>query len=96
MQRLQRRTDEFRVRKELLKATYVTARAEVQVAEEIPVDDPGPTPRRRPGSGPHRRDPQELGRQPLPDGLIELRGPGVPATARSGSSSASSPPAPPC
>src|SRR5271169_2860537 len=35
LQRLQRRTDEFRVRKELLKATYVAARAEIQVAEEI-------------------------------------------------------------
>src|SRR3984893_16301291 len=79
LQRLQRRTDEFRVRKELLKASYIAARAEIQVAEEIPA-----------ASGPDAateaagrlRDltaeiRQELGRQPLPDGLLELR-PGMP------------------
>src|SRR5580693_2064490 len=79
MQRLQRRTDEFRVRKELLKATYVTARAEVQVAEEIhAASDPGAAAeaagRLRDVTAEIR---QELGRQPLPDGLLELR-PGSP------------------
>ena len=75
LQRLERRTDEFRVRKELLKATYVTAHAEVQVAEEIPVaSDPGAAAeaagRLRDVTAEIR---QELGRQPLPDGLLELR-----------------------
>ena len=79
LQRLERRTDEFRVRKELLKATYVTARAEVQVAEEIPAaSDPEATAeaagRLRDVTAEIR---QELGRQPLPDGLLELR-PGAP------------------
>jgi len=79
LQRLQRRTDEFRVRKELLKATYVTARAEVQVAEEIhAASDPGAAAeaagRLRDVTAEIR---QELGRQPLPDGLLELR-PGAP------------------
>src|SRR5580693_3799926 len=77
--RLQRRTDEFRVRKELLKATYVTARAEVQVAEEIhAASDPGAAAEaagRLRGVTAEIR--QELGRQPLPDGLLELR-PGAP------------------
>jgi phage shock protein A/DNA-binding XRE family transcriptional regulator len=81
LQRLERRTDEFRVRKELLKATYVTARAEVQVAEEVPVaSDPGAAAeaagRLRDVTAEIR---QELGRQPLPDGLLELR-PATPAT----------------
>ena len=79
LQRLQRRTDEFRVRKELLKATYVTARAEIQVAEEISAaSDPGAAAeaagRLRDVTAEIR---QELGRQPLPDGLLELR-PGAP------------------
>ena len=79
LQRLERRTDEFRVRKELLKATYVAARAEVQVAEEIPAaSDPEATAeaagRLRDVTAEIR---QELGRQPLPDGLLELR-PGAP------------------
>ena len=102
LQRLERRTDEFRVRKELLKATYVTAHAEVQVAEEIPTaSDPGAAAeaagRLRDVTAEIR---QELGRQPLPDGLLELR-PATPAThpatatATSGSSSGSSRPAPP-
>ncbi|HME65649.1 MAG TPA: hypothetical protein VKG61_12250, partial [Streptosporangiaceae bacterium] len=94
MQRLQRRTDEFRVRKELLKATYVTARAEVQVAEEIPAaSDPVAAAeaagRLRDVTAEIR---QELGRQPLPDGLLELRSaapaapsaPAAPASARDG------------
>jgi len=81
LQRLQRRTDEFRVRKELLKATYVTAHAEVEVAEEIPAaSDPGAAAdaaaRLRDVTAEIR---QELGRQPLPDGLLELR-PGTPGT----------------
>jgi phage shock protein A/DNA-binding XRE family transcriptional regulator len=81
LHRLERRTGEFRVRKELLKATYVTARAEVQVAEEIPVaSDPGAAAeaagRLRDVTAEIR---QELGRQPLPDGLLELR-PATPAT----------------
>jgi phage shock protein A len=80
LQRLQRRTDEFRVRKELLKATYVTARAELQMAEEIPAaSDPGAAAeaadRLQDVTAEIR---QELGRQPLPDGLLELR-PAAPA-----------------
>ena len=82
LQRLQRRTDEFRVRSELLKATYVAARAELQVAEEIPAAS-------EPGAAAEAADRlrdvtaeirQELGRQPLPDGLLELR-PATPATS---------------
>jgi phage shock protein A/DNA-binding XRE family transcriptional regulator len=81
LQRLERRTDEFRVRKELLKASYVTARAEVQMADEIlaPSDPEAAAEaagRLREVSAEIR---QELGRQPLPDGLLELR-PATPAT----------------
>src|SRR5580692_9152078 len=83
LQQLQRRTDEFRVRKELLKATYVTARAEVQVAEEVPAaSGPGAAAeaagRFRDVTAEIR---QELGRQPLPDGLLELRPPAPSAPA---------------
>ena len=75
LQRQERRTDEFRVRKELLKASYVTARAEVQVAEEIAAGpDARAAGRLRDITAEIRR---ELGRQPLPDGLLELR-PGAP------------------
>jgi phage shock protein A len=75
LQRMNRRTDEFRVRKELLKATYVTARAELQLAEEIPAAaDPGAAAeeagRLRDVTAEIR---EQLGRQPLPDGLLELR-----------------------
>jgi len=82
LQRLERRTDEFRVRKELLKASYVTARAEVQMADEIlaPSDPEAAAEaagRLREVSAEIR---QELGRQPLPDGLLELR-PATPATS---------------
>ena len=82
LQRLERRTDEFRVRKELLKATYLTVRAEIQVAEEIPAaSDPGAAAeaagRLRDVTAEIR---QELGRQPLPDGLLELR-PATPAVS---------------
>ena len=79
LQRLERRTEEFRVRKELLKATYLAARAEIQVDEEIPTAaDPEATAqaaaRLRDATAEIRR---ELGRQPLPEGLLELR-PGAP------------------
>jgi len=81
LQRQQARTDAFRTRKELLKAAYTAARAELQVNEET--------------ADPDRADPEataqalarlrdataqierELGRQPLPEGLLELR-PGAP------------------
>jgi Helix-turn-helix len=78
LQRMNRRTDEFRVRKELLKATYVTARTELQLAEEIPMaTDLGAGTEAGPGAASRLRDVtaeirQELGRQPLPDGLLEL------------------------
>ena len=83
LQRMNRRTDEFRVRKELLKATYVTARSELQLAEEIPMaPDPGAGTEAGPDAVGRLRDVtaeirQELGRQPLPDGLLELH-PGAP------------------
>ncbi|MGH3152760.1 MAG: helix-turn-helix domain-containing protein [Streptosporangiaceae bacterium] len=87
LQRMSRRTDEFRVRKELLKATYVTARTEVQLAEEfLATADPGPAAEANTEAGTEAagrlRDVtveirRELGRQPLPDGLLELR-PGPP------------------
>jgi len=75
LQRMNRRTDEFRVRNEVLKATYVTARTELQLAEEIPAaTDPGAAAeaaaRLRDVTAEIRR---QLGRQPLPDGLLELR-----------------------
>jgi hypothetical protein len=83
LQRMNRRTDEFRVRKEVLKATYVTARAEVQLAEEIPAaTDLGAAAEAGTEAGTDAvcrlRDVtaeirQQLGRQPLPDGLLELR-----------------------
>jgi phage shock protein A len=75
LERQVRRADEFRVRKEVLKASYVTARAEVQMAEEILIAaDAGAAARLRDLTAEIRR---ELGRQPLPDGLLELR-PGAP------------------
>ena len=93
LQRLERRTGEFRVRKELLKATYVTTHAEVQLAEEIPVaSDPGAAAeaagRLRDVTAQIR---QELGRQPLPDGLLELR-PATPATPGTPTTPATPPP----
>jgi phage shock protein A len=81
LDRTQRRTDEFRVRKELLKATYTAARAELQVIEEMA--DPDPAGRQASTEAVARlRDAtvaieRELGRQPLPEGLLELR-PGAP------------------
>ena len=79
LQRMSRRTDEFRVRAEVLKATYVTARAELQLAEEIPAaTDPGAAAEVGREAAGRLRDVtaeirQELGRQPLPEGLLELR-----------------------
>ena len=75
LQRMNRRTDEFRVRNEVLKATYVTARTELQLAEEMPAaTDPGAAAeaagRLRDVTAEIR---QQMGRQPLPDGLMELR-----------------------
>ena len=97
LQRLERRTDEFRVRKELLKASYVTARAEVQMADEIlaPSDPEAAAEaagRLREVSAEIR---QELGRQPLPDGLLELRPPAPSAPAASAAPSAPAAPAAP-
>ena len=79
LQRQQARTDAFRTRKELLKATYTAARAELQVNEEIPgaADQQATTEavaRLRDAAAEIER---ELGRQPLPEGLLELR-PGAP------------------
>ena len=81
LQRLEQRTDAFRARKELLKATYTAARAELQVYEEMA--DPGPAdPEVTTEAAARLRDvtaeiQRELGRQPLPEGLLELR-PGAP------------------
>jgi phage shock protein A len=81
LDRTQRRTDEFRVRKELLKATYTAVRAELQVIEEMA--DPDQTGQQAGTEAVARlRDAtvaieRELGRQPLPEGLLELR-PGAP------------------
>ncbi len=80
-QRLQARTDAFRTRKEFLKAAYTAARAELEVTEEIA--DPGPADHEAATAAAARlRDAtadieRELGRQPLPEGLLELR-PGAP------------------
>lgn len=80
-QRLQTRTAAFRTRKELLKAAYTAARAELEVTEEIA--DPGPADHQEATEAVARlRDAtadieRELGRHPLPEGLLELR-PGAP------------------
>jgi phage shock protein A len=81
LDRTQRRTDEFQVSKELLKATYTAARAELQVIEEMADPDPAAqqagteaVARLRDATAAIER---ELGRQPLPEGLLELR-PGAP------------------
>jgi phage shock protein A/DNA-binding XRE family transcriptional regulator len=85
LERLQRRTDEFRVRKELLKATYTSARAELQVQEELA--DPDAADHQATADAVARlRDAtaqieRELGRQPLPEGLLELR-PGAPGDSQ--------------
>ena len=81
LQRQQARTDAFRTRKELLKATYTAARAELQVNEEMADSDRADAAataqalaRLRDATAQIER---ELGRQPLPEGLLELR-PGAP------------------
>jgi phage shock protein A len=85
LERLQRRTDEFRVRKELLKATYTAARAELQVQEELADPDAADqqatvdaVARLRDAAAQIER---ELGRQPLPEGLLEFR-PGAPGDSQ--------------
>jgi len=81
LDRMQARTDAFRARKELLKAAYTAARAELLVLEEMA--DPGPAGHEAITAAVARlRDAgaqieRELGRQPLPEGLLELR-PGAP------------------
>jgi phage shock protein A len=81
MQRQQTGTDAFRTRKELLKATYTAARAELEVTEAAPDPDHADheatakaVARLREATAQIER---ELGRQPLPKGLLELR-PGAP------------------
>ena len=81
MQRQQAGTDAFRTRKELLKATYTAARAELEVTEATPDPDHADqeaitkaVARLRDATAQIER---ELGRQPLPEGLLELR-PGAP------------------
>jgi phage shock protein A/DNA-binding XRE family transcriptional regulator len=77
LRRLERRTAAFRTRKELLKAKYTAARAELQVQDELP--DPGPADREAATEAAARlRDvtaeiERELGRRPPPEGLLELR-----------------------
>jgi phage shock protein A len=81
LQRLQARTDAFRTRKEILKATYTAARAELEVAEEMAAPDQA-DPEAATAAAARLREAtaeieRELGRQPLPEGLLELR-PGAP------------------
>jgi phage shock protein A/DNA-binding XRE family transcriptional regulator len=81
MRRMERRTAAFRSRKELLKARYTAARAEVQVNEEALVSDTA-DPKAAAEAAARLRDvtaeiEHELGRQPLAEGLLELR-PGAP------------------
>ena len=80
-QGLERRTTAFRTRKEVLKATYTAARAEVELAEEMTDPDRADAEaateavvRLRDAAAAIER---ELGREPLPEGLLELR-PGAP------------------
>ena len=91
LRRLQARVDAFRTKKELLKARYTAARAELQVNEEVADPDAGPKAtaegaarlRDATAEGAARlRDvtaeiERELGRQPRSEGLLELR-PGAP------------------
>jgi phage shock protein A/DNA-binding XRE family transcriptional regulator len=87
LRRLEQRTGAFRTRKELLKANYTAARAELQVHDELP--DPAPADREAATEAAARlRDvtaeiERELGRQPLPEGLLELR-PGAPGAPGDG------------
>jgi phage shock protein A/DNA-binding XRE family transcriptional regulator len=77
LQRLQARTDAFRTRKEVLKAKYTAARAEVQAYDGMP--DPEPAEDEATTKAVARlRDvtaeiERELGRQALPEGLLEVR-----------------------
>jgi phage shock protein A len=105
LQRLEQRTDAFRARKELLKAAYTAARAELQVNEEI-TDVPdqeamtAAVARLRDATAQIER---ELGRQssgnwaasPCPRACWSC-GPVRPARARTASSSRSSRPVPLC
>jgi phage shock protein A len=106
LQRQQARTDAFRTRKELLKATYTAARAELQVNEEIAASAAAgqdaaaqyaasqnaaaqyaasqhPSGQEASAEALARlldaaaQIERELGREPLPEGLLELR-PGAP------------------
>ena len=96
LQRQQAATDAFRTRKELLKATYTAARAELQVNEEIAdsaaagqdaaaqyAASQNATSQEASNEVLARlrdaaaRIERELGREPLPEGLLELR-PGAP------------------
>src|SRR5580658_4281826 len=81
LQRLQARTDAFRTRKELLKAAYTSARTELQMSEEIAdsnaADHQATADARARIGNTTAQIQQELGRQPLPEGLLELR-PGAP------------------
>ena len=79
--RLQARIDAFRTRKELLKAKYTAARAELQVNEEV-ADPDAVGPKATAEAAARLRDAtaeieRELDRQPLLEGLLELR-PGAP------------------
>ena len=81
LRRLQARIDAFRTRKELLKAKYTAARAELQVNEEV-ADPDAVGPKAAAEAAARLRDAtaeieQELDRQPLLEGLLELR-PGAP------------------
>jgi hypothetical protein len=81
LERQQARTNAFQARKELLKAAYTAARAELQVNEELA--DQGAADQEAAAAAVARlreataRIERELGRQPLPEGLLELR-PGAP------------------
>jgi phage shock protein A len=82
LERQQARTNAFRARKELLKAAYIAARTELQVNEEM-ADPDRADPEASAQALARLRDAtaqieRELGRQPLPEGLLELRpgGPG--------------------
>jgi phage shock protein A/DNA-binding XRE family transcriptional regulator len=81
LRRLQARIDAFRTKKELLKARYTAARAELQVNEEV-ADPDAAGPKATAEAAARLRDitaeiERELGRQPLLEGLLELR-PGAP------------------
>jgi phage shock protein A/DNA-binding XRE family transcriptional regulator len=80
-QRLQTRTDAFRTRKEVLKAAYTAARAELLVDEAIAASGPARDEATTEAAGRLRdvtgRMERELRRKPWPAGLTELR-PDVP------------------